>query len=111
VWAPFCADKPPTYLLMDECAVHMIEVVKNALSDCRTGVNFIVKGYTTNLQVLDVGINKPFKGYVRETCGQFMVNNNGRKTTQLDVAKWIATAWERIKSELITNTWKSISIE
>jgi DDE superfamily endonuclease len=88
-----------------------MDVVKTSLKDCRTAVNFIVNGYTTKLQVLDVGINKPFKGYVRECYKQFMVENaHGQKTTRCDVAKWIATAWDKIKHESIINTWKSIGI-
>jgi hypothetical protein len=39
-----------------------------------------------------------------------MVENNGRKSTCLDVAKWIASELEKIKTESICHTWKSIGI-
>jgi DDE superfamily endonuclease len=110
VWAPFCDGKPPTYLLMDECTVHKTASVKTALEDLSTEVDFIVKGYTSKLQVLDVGVNKPFKHYMRESYEHHMVVNNGRKASRLDVANWVAEAWGKVKVESITNTWRSIGI-
>jgi DDE superfamily endonuclease len=77
---------------MDECTVHKMASVKTALEDYRTEVDFVVEGYTSKLQVLDVGVSKPFKHYMRESFEQHMVESNGRKSSRLDVAKWVATA-------------------
>ena len=96
---------------MDECTVHLMSSCVDALQDCGTEVDFVVGGYTSKLQVLDVGINKPFKDYVRQDYGKFMVSKKGRKTTRLDVAKWISSAWDKIKTETISRTWESIGIK
>jgi hypothetical protein len=36
---------------------------------------FILGGYTSKLQVMDVGVNKPFKGLVRQVYDYFMIGN------------------------------------
>ena len=36
-------------------------------------------GYTSKLQNLEVGINKPFKGDVMRSFKEFVVENEGRK--------------------------------
>jgi len=109
VWKPFCTNKGPTYLLMDEFSVHMMSECVNSIQDCGTEVDFVLGGYTSKLQVIDVGINKPFKGYVMECYERFMVNNvSGTKATRLDVAKWVEEAWEKVSVNTICNTWSSI---
>jgi hypothetical protein len=62
------------------------------------------------IQVMDVGINKPFKDYVKQEYEKFMVENIEGKPSRLDVAKWIAAGWENVKEESILNTWNSIGI-
>ena len=94
---------------MDEFSVHLMSACVGAVQDCGTEVNFILNGYTDKLQVLDVGVNKPFKQYTKQYFERFMVNNiKNRKVTRLDVAKWVAEAWENIAATTITNTWNSI---
>ena len=34
VWGPFCIGKPSTYLLMDECTVHLMSSCLDAIQDC-----------------------------------------------------------------------------
>ena len=87
VWQLFSSLKPCSYLIMDECTVHLMKSCLNAIQDCKTEVYFIIRGYTSKLQVLDVGINKPFKDYVKQFYKEFMVKNDGKKVSQLDVAK------------------------
>ena len=66
VWSPFC-DKTEknTYLIMDEYRVHLMGSCLNKIQEKGTEIDFIPSGYTSQLQVLDVGINKPFKNYMR----------------------------------------------
>ena len=81
----------------------------NVIQDCGTEVDFILGRYKSKLQVLYVGINKPFKDYVKQCYKQFMVEKiEDKKATWLDVAKWVHEAWEIITPESITNTWSSI---
>ena len=65
VWKPWVVHSGlmdnGSLLIMDRFAGHMVESVVDALGSCGTDVEFIVGGYTSKLQVLDVGINRPFK--------------------------------------------------
>lgn len=65
----------------------------------------------SKLQVCDVGVNKPFKDYVKQEYEQFMVTQEGRKAKRLDVAKWISKAWNSISADSIQHTWSSIGIK
>ena len=67
VWSPFCAGAgDSTYLLMDEFSVHMMSDCVRAIQGCGTEVDFIPGGYTGAVQVLDKGVNKPFKQFVEQ---------------------------------------------
>ena len=66
VWAPFALEKGTAqYLLMDEFSAHLMASCSNQIKGCETTIDYILGGYTSKLQVMDVGVNKPFKGYVR----------------------------------------------
>jgi hypothetical protein len=45
----------------------------NSIQDFGTEVDFVFGGYTSKLQVLDVGFSKPFKDYEKQCYDQFMV--------------------------------------
>ena len=112
IWKPFSTEKASSYLLMDEFSVHLMWNCVNPIQDCGTEVDFVLGGYTSKLQVLDVGVNKPFKGYVKESYEQFMVDNTeGRKASRLDVAKWVEDACNKVTPETICNTWTSIGFQ
>ena len=49
---------------MDECTVHKSSECVQHIQSCGIDVEFILGGYTGKLQVLDVGINRPFKAQV-----------------------------------------------
>ena len=67
VWAPFALEKGDnTYLLMDEFSAHLMASCSNQIKGCGTTIEYILGGYTSKLQMMDVGVNKPFKGYVRQ---------------------------------------------
>ena len=67
VWKSFIAERADkSYLLMDEFSVHLLTTCCNAIKECGSEVDCILGDYTSKLQVMDMGMNKPFKGYVRE---------------------------------------------
>ena len=87
------ADK--TYLLMDEFSVHLVTSCCNAIKECGSEVDYILRGCTSRLQVMDVGVNKPFKGYVREAYDNFMIGNpENRKVKRKVIAQCTHTGWE-----------------
>ena len=65
ILATFFVSKPHSYLIFDEFTVHLMKLCLNAIQDCGTEVDFVIQGYVSKLQILDVGINKPFKDYVK----------------------------------------------
>ena len=71
--------------------------------------DFVIGGYTSQLQVMDVGINKPFKDNIQKCYEGWMhENTENNKVLRLDVAKWIAAAWDGITTDSIVNRWAKI---
>jgi hypothetical protein len=96
------------YLLQDQFSVHMKE--RNIVTTQRAGVevDFIPAGYTACLQVLDKGVNKPFKQFIRDHSISWLQQApQGAKPSGLNVTNWISYSWNQIKAETITNTWIS----
>jgi hypothetical protein len=113
VWKPFTGarDGKLTYLILDECRTHMTTIVAKAFADCRTEVEYIPGGYTAKLQPMDVGINKPFKNYVRSQFEIWLIANlDNAKPQRKDVAKWISNAWNEIEQRTIVNSWRKAGI-
>jgi hypothetical protein len=100
------------YFLLDQFfSVHMQCNNTFALQQIGIEVDFIPAGYTPILQVLDKGVHKPFKQYLKEESIAFMVKNpEGTKPTQLGIAHWIRWSWDQVQHSTILNTWHSIGI-
>jgi hypothetical protein len=88
----------------------MMSSVVNKLAEVGTHSEFIVPGYTSKLQVLDVGINRPFKVYIANEYNEHMVRANTKPTRQ-NVAQWIKTSWDTVSIDTIFNTWRHIGIK
>jgi len=114
VWWPFCDRQGGnyTYLINDEFKVHLQGKIVRHTQERGTEVEFIPGGYTGALQVLDKGINKPFKNHYRSQQLRWQVENEeNAKPKRQDVARWIEAAWERVTVDSIRNTWESIGIK
>jgi hypothetical protein len=82
VWKPFtewaAAPKHRSCMIMDEFKVHIVASCLNSVQDTRIKVDFVVGGYTGCVQIMDKGINRPFKGYLRDNFERWtMTNENG----------------------------------
>jgi hypothetical protein len=66
-------------MIMDDFKVHLMSSCLNDLQDTGTEVDFGVGGYTGCVQILDKGINRPFKGYARENFEHWMMMNDIRR--------------------------------
>ncbi len=66
---------------MDSCAVHETAAIKEALANHGTKALYIQRGFTSRLQVLDLGVNKPFKHYMRQQFETFMLSNGQNNCT------------------------------
>ncbi len=107
IWNQFSLSNQPKYLLMDSCAVHETAAIKEAPGNHGTKVLYTPRGFTSRLQVLDVGVNKPLKQYMRQQFETFVLSN-GQKIERLHIIRWVIGSTERITKETITNTWRSI---
>jgi hypothetical protein len=111
VWRPTVIDKGPTILILDEFVVHMMASIRTAFAACGTHLEYIPAGYTSRLQVMDVGLNKPFKDSCREEFERFVTYSAvNEKPQRVTVAGWINTAWNNISDSTIKNTWRHIGI-
>ena len=63
--------------------------------------------------MLDVGVNRPFKGFVRDAYEDLMVAHpHGTKVKrQQDVAQWVWTDWEKVSQSTIMNSWNSVVVK
>ena len=60
---------------------------------------------------MNVGVNKPFKGYVQEVCNNFLIKiPEDTKVRKEGFVQWVHTEWEEVKVKTITTTWKTIGI-
>jgi DDE superfamily endonuclease len=111
VWRPCTEQKGGklTYLLLDVLKSHMTTAVAKAFADCNTEIDFLPDGYTSVLQPMDVGLNKPFKQYCRN-CFEEWITSEGYKNRphRRDASAWIASAWEDVRENTICKTWKKI---
>jgi DDE superfamily endonuclease len=111
IWKPFCASKGPgttTYLLLDVFRAHMTSKVMEEFAKLGTVVKFIVAGYTSKLQVLDVGVNKLVKIHLAEFYDDHMLATEGGRVSRVDIAHWVHGSVEKVSPDTIVKTFQSI---
>ena len=89
--------------------------VLNKFGSLRIIVEYIPGGYTSKLQVMDVGLNKSYKVGYNEAHfkwqREWVLSHPiliKPKPTRLDVSWWVANGWAQITQAMIFNTWRSI---
>ena len=106
-WAPIANQFPVTYLLLDACQTHLTKKGSEALVALNMEWDLIPAGYTSKLQPMDVGINKPFKNYIRRAFDKWLVATQGlQKPKRKDVSSWIWEAWDNVSEEILFNLFK-----
>jgi hypothetical protein len=98
------------YLLLDSFTTHMTGPVRRAFEECNTEVDFIPPGYTSKLQMLDVGVNRPFKIGMRMQFDDWVCNSKAKKPTRIDVSTWIENAWGSITKATVVNSWNKAMV-
>ena len=95
----------PALLCLDTFSGHLTEEVKKAFQKCRTKLLLIPGGCTSILQPLDISINKPFKGYIRQCWCRYMIEETEkgdspiRRPPKESLVDWILNAQEKIESK------------
>ena len=104
IWAPHTNSmEGPKLLLIDVFAVHLTSQICALLGDIDTKVEFISPGFTSKLQVKDVGIDKPFKDQVQQAVETFLSQNDvNAKPSRQVISHWIGNSWEPI------NAWQHV---
>lgn len=105
--------KIPAMLVLDAFKGHLTGEVKDALARASTDLVVIPGGMTSQLQPLDVCINKPFKDLVRREYEQWLEGNcrqltpSGRikRASVCEVARWISNAWEALPSSIVSRAF------
>ena len=75
-------------------------------------------GLTSQLQPLDVSVNKPFKGFMHEDWAKWIeapthhVTPVGRvkRPSISNVCEWVKNPWQRVKRETIVKSFKKCGI-
>jgi transposase-like protein len=105
VWKPTSQQHPVSLLLIDSYSTHLTSNVMRELSLCNTEVEIIPAGYTCKLQPMDVGVNKPFKGYIKHKYMEWMVLNRNLKPSRASVSEWIDGAWNHLSQNILINSF------
>ena len=104
-------------LIMDDFSAHWVPEIGDLLSSNGVHAVRIPKGYTGNLQVMDVGINKPFKNYVQDETDDWMVKHFNDITeafpspSRQDISRRVLISWNQISPSTISNTWAHIGLK
>jgi hypothetical protein len=98
-------------LLLDNFSVHCTQETRSKLAECNTYLELLPPNFTSKLQPLDVGINKPFKDRLKrlyvEDASKIATGDNFQVTRQM-ISHWIAKAWMEVPTSAITNTVRRI---
>lgn len=63
-------------LMLDQFRAHISKTTKKCFKEVKTHLAVIPGGLTSQLQPLDVSINKPFKVFMREEWNKWMAAGN-----------------------------------
>lgn len=105
-------------LVLDSFKGHLTADVKEEITKNNTDLVVIPGGMTSQLQVLDVVVNKPFKDHLRQLYTDWLLKGNHaltpsgklKKAPVSLLAEWILTAWRRISPESIVSGFKKCCI-
>ena len=98
------------YLFLDSFSVHQTTTIKEAFTRCNTEVEYVPEGYTAALQVMDVGVNKPFKGFIRNEFDDWLIatfeEGKASRPSRQVVTGWIKRAFDQVSTTTIKNSWR-----
>ena len=105
--------KPPL-LVFDQFRTHLTEETKKLAAHSKIQLAVILGGLTSQLQLLDVSINKPFKNLMQKEWTKWMQDAESNLTptgkvrmpTLGEVCSWVIKAWNGVKPEVIIKSFK-----
>lgn len=105
-------------LVLDAFKGHLTPQVKEEINNAKTDLVVIPGGMTSQLQVLDVMVNKPFKDNLKQLYSNWLLDGGHALTPTGKLHKpsiallgeWILKAWAKISSESIVEGFKKCCI-
>ena len=106
-------------LVYDMFKTHLMDSIKKKLSEGNTDTAIIPGGLTSQLQPLDVSINKPFKDKVRVLWTEWMAGSTDHELTRGGRLKkpsitlwceWLVKAWNEIDAAIIVKAFLKCGI-
>lgn len=100
---------PVTILMLDHFKIHLLSSVVNELNKLNTIVMHLPAGTTSKIQVLDVGVNKPYKDCLRLQSNLWLSTKAPNDAiNRRIVAEWTMRAWNGISNQCIVDTFAHI---
>ncbi|KAM7314164.1 hypothetical protein ISCGN_003949 [Ixodes scapularis] len=108
----------PNMLVLDSFRGHLTAKIKEKLRSSGTDLVVIPGGMTSQLQPLDVMLNKPFKDRVRKLYTEWMGKTDNpltptgrvKRASLAEVASWVAAAWYNLPDELVARSFKKCGL-
>uniref|UniRef100_A0A3Q3KXW9 HTH CENPB-type domain-containing protein n=1 Tax=Labrus bergylta TaxID=56723 RepID=A0A3Q3KXW9_9LABR len=105
-------------LVLDAFRGHLTEPVKSQVRAMNGDLVIIPGGVTSQLQVLDAVVNKPFKDNLRKRYTEWLLSGNHALTRTWKIQKlsvrllceWILQAWDAVSSQSIIHGFKKCCI-
>jgi len=118
IWAPYTANSPWAYLLLDRQENHIHPVFASNVEANNTFIAFVPGGQTSVSQPADVGVNFPLKTRLRKKCCDWKVlkyaeqGGVGKMPTpgRVEVVNWLFEAWNDFPEEFVKNSFKNADL-
>jgi len=93
--------KKPSLLVCSQLKAHVTESTKRLTIKLKTHLTVIPGGFTSQLQPLDVSVNKPFKGFMHEEWAKWneapthhvMPAGRVKQPSISNVCEWVKNSW------------------
>ena len=105
-WIQLClrpyTESKPAICVLDSFRGHITPAVKAAMRKCNAVPAVIPGGCTSILQPLDISINKPFKGHIKNLWMQYMFDNSDsaciKTASKQQIVDWIVQGVQSINA-------------
>lgn len=116
VLKPYVVGASQSFLLIDHFKVHLCSEFVKAANKLGVDIDYIPAGYTCVLQPVDVGVNAPFKRFMRDHHHNWCTKEypNRPSTAKFptpgreDVLQWIERSFEMVRADTIVKTFVHI---
>lgn len=105
----------PSMLVLDAFKGHTTEKVKQLIKECGSDFVCVPGGMTSQLQPLDVSVNKPFKDNFKRLYNEWLCSEerdsaltpSGRvkRASCSQLCRWVEEAWSMISPEIIKKSF------